>query len=71
MNQPERCAWLIEKLLAEKPSEYAGVKIPAAPEERKRLLRALMNVRPPAPPPRNSCGSRTNICRRRRASKAW
>ncbi|WP_462363451.1 protein-ADP-ribose hydrolase [Pyramidobacter porci] len=49
MNQPERCAWLIEKLLAEKPSEYAGVKIPAAPEERKRLLRALMNVRPPAP----------------------
>lgn len=49
MNQTERRLWLIERLLAEKPSEYADVKIPAAPEERKRLLRALMNVRPPAP----------------------
>ena len=49
MNQSERCAWLVEKLLAENPSGYADVKIPAAAAERKRLLRALMNVRPPAP----------------------
>lgn len=49
MNQSERCLRLIEKLLAEKPSQYADVKIPAVPEEQKRLLRALMNVRPPAP----------------------
>ena len=33
MNQSERCAWLVEKLLAENPSGYADVKIPAAAAE--------------------------------------
>ena len=48
MNQQERCLWLIKALLKEMP-QYRDTPIPALQEERWRLLRSLMNVRPPMP----------------------
>ncbi len=48
MNQDERCLWLIQALLAEMP-KYRDTPIPALPDHRWRLLRSLMNVRPPMP----------------------
>ena len=48
MRQEDRRAFLIQRLLAESP-RYDGVEMPAEPREQKRLLRALMNVRPPRP----------------------
>ncbi len=48
MNQDERRIYLIRALADENP-QYRGVKIPPEPTEQKRLLRALMNVRMPAP----------------------
>ena len=48
MEQEARRAFLIQRLLEESP-QYAGQKIPAGRLEQKRLLRALMNVRPPRP----------------------
>jgi O-acetyl-ADP-ribose deacetylase (regulator of RNase III) len=48
MTQSERIQYLIDTLLAENPRcKDAG--IPDAPDERWRLLRSLMNVRPAAP----------------------
>ena len=48
MTQDERRAFLIRRLMDERP-EYRGGAIPAGPAEQRRALRALMNVRPPAP----------------------
>jgi len=48
MNQQERCLWLIKALLKEMP-QYADTPIPALPDGRWRLLRSLINVRPPMP----------------------
>ena len=48
MNQQERCLWLIRALLDEM-REYRDTPIPALPDRRWRLLRSLMNVRPPMP----------------------
>ena len=48
MNQTEKCAQLIRLLQAEMP-EYANIPIPALPEERFRLFRSLVNLRPPVP----------------------
>lgn len=48
MTQEERSVWLIRELQKEMP-EYAGYEIPEDPEARFRLLRALFNVRMPAP----------------------
>lgn len=48
MNQQERCLWLIRALLDEMP-QYWDTPIPALPDQRWRLLRSLMNVRPPIP----------------------
>ena len=48
MNQDERCLWLIQALLAEMP-QYRDTPVPALPNQRRRLLRSLMNVRPPMP----------------------
>ncbi len=48
MNQDERCLWLIQALLDEMP-QYRYTPIPALPDQRWRLLRSLMNVRPPIP----------------------
>ena len=47
MTHEEQRVWLIRELLNEQP-EYRGYKIPAAEQEQKNLLRALMNVRMPA-----------------------
>lgn len=44
MNQTERRRFLIDALLDERP-EYRGARVPADGEERRLLLRALMNVR--------------------------
>ena len=47
-NQSERRLWLIEALLAER-EEYAQIAVPDNPQDQRALLRALFNVRPPAP----------------------
>lgn len=48
MAQSQRREYLIGYLLQERP-EYAGLLIPMGEEEQRRLLRSLMNLRPPAP----------------------
>ena len=48
MTQSERLDKLINWLLSER-EEYRSVAVPAATADKRRLLRALMNVRPPAP----------------------
>ena len=48
MTQEERRAYLINKLLNEQPA-YAKIEIPHSSGEQKTLLRALFNVRMPAP----------------------
>ena len=48
MNQSERRLYLIEALLAERP-DGAEIAVPADADAQQRLLRALMNVRPPEP----------------------
>ena len=45
---PERLDFLIRCLLKEK-DEYRGIGIPAGRREKQRLLRSLMNLRPPVP----------------------
>ena len=47
MTQSQRRSYLIEKLLQER-REYMRVSLPTE-EEQRRLLRGLMNLRPPAP----------------------
>ena len=47
MTQSQRRSYLIEKLLQER-REYMGVSLPTE-EKQRRLLRGLMNLRPPAP----------------------
>ncbi|MBD5161238.1 MAG: protein-ADP-ribose hydrolase [Oscillibacter sp.] len=46
MTQTERRIYLIKELLAEQPG-YRGMEIPEDAAEQRRLLRSLMNVRPP------------------------
>lgn len=48
MTQQERRLWLIDALLAEDP-RYRQIAVPQDPQEQKRLLRSLMNLRLPAP----------------------
>ncbi len=48
MTQQERLQWLI-KYLMEEDSEYDRIQIPESASEKKRLLRSLMNIRPPKP----------------------
>ncbi len=48
MTQQARRIFLIQKLLSEQP-RYRDLQIPSDEAEQKRLLRALMNVRPPRP----------------------
>ena len=47
MTQEERLKYLINYLLNEQP-EYSTINIPESVEEKKQLLRSLMNVRPPS-----------------------
>ena len=46
MNQSQRRQYLIQALLADRP-EYDGWGVPQDAGEQKRLLRGLLNVRPP------------------------
>lgn len=46
MTQMEKRIYLIKELLSELP-EYKDMEIPKGEEEQKRLLRSLMNIRPP------------------------
>lgn len=48
MTQSEKRRYLIRELLAELP-QTAKIEIPENKEEQKRLLRSLMNIRPPRP----------------------
>lgn len=48
MNHAERRRYLIEELLAER-SDAAGMEVPSGADEQWQLLRALFNMRPPAP----------------------
>ena len=48
MEQKQRREYLIKRLLSEDP-RYSGVRLPDGEDERKDLLRSLMNVRMPAP----------------------
>ena len=48
MTHSEKCLYLIKELLSELP-QYKNMKIPADEEGQKRLLRSLMNIRPPRP----------------------
>ena len=48
MTQKGKREFLIKKLLAEEP-RYKNLNIPSDEAEQKRLLRSLMNVRPPRP----------------------
>lgn len=48
MTQTERRIRLIGLLKAELP-EYRGIAVPDGPEDQKRFLRTLMNLRPPIP----------------------
>ena len=49
MEQAERRIYLLKALLAERPERYEGMTIPQEPSRQRRLLRALLNVRPPEP----------------------
>ena len=48
MTQQERRIYLIGELLKEQP-KYRDIEIPQNEQDQKRLLRSLMNVRPPMP----------------------
>ena len=49
MTQEERADFLINYLINERKSEYRGIKIPHIIEEKRKLLRGLVNVCPPDP----------------------
>ena len=49
MEQAERRIYLIKALLAERPERCEGMTIPRESSRQRRLLRALLNVRPPEP----------------------
>lgn len=46
MNQNERRKYLIELLLQEKP-RYEKMRVSTSPEEQRRMLRSLINIRMP------------------------
>lgn len=50
MTQEKRLRFLLQALLAERPGGQ-DIAIPRRPGDRRRLLRALMNTRPPDPIP--------------------
>lgn len=50
MTQEDRLLYLI-RFLTDENDELKSMEIPARTEDRKRLLRSLMNIRPPRPVP--------------------
>ena len=69
MTQDERRVWLIEALIAEGRGEYAGIDIPYDIDGQRTLLRALLNVRPPAPAPASFLAVQDAYLRARIAEK--
>lgn len=69
MNQTDRRTFLIKKLLDESP-QYGAVVIPHDAWEQKRLLRSLMNVRPPRPASREFLAAQDEYLREELAQKA-
>ncbi len=63
MTQDERRRFLLAALLRERTPSRAPALPPDADGQRL-LLRALLNLRPPAPVGQTFCGCRTRICRR-------
>lgn len=49
MTQSERRRWLIRALIDESPERFREIGIPQDEGDQRRLLRALLNVRPPVP----------------------
>ena len=49
MRQEERRRWLIQALMDQNPDYSQTFAIPQAEDEQRRLLRALLNLRPPMP----------------------
>ena len=47
-TQEQRIDFLLRYLLNEH-KEYQNTSVPANPSDKRRLLRSLMNIRPPAP----------------------
>lgn len=68
MTQSECRRFLIEALLAE-TADKENVDIPAQSEEQRRLLRALMNIRPAAPLPEEVLQVQDEYLRRETAAK--
>lgn len=69
MNQTNKRIFLIKKLLDESP-QYDAVTIPHDAWEQKRLLRALVNVRPPRPASREFLAAQDEYLREELAMKA-
>lgn len=69
MNQTNRRIFLIKKLLDESP-QYDTVIIPHDAWEQKRLLRSLVNVRPPRPASREFLAAQDEYLREELARKA-
>lgn len=49
MTQDERRRWLIQALIDEQAERYGEIEIPQDEGEQRRLLRALLNLRPAMP----------------------
>ena len=63
MTQAERRRYLIRSLMAER-AEYRGMALPQGEDEQRRLLRSLMNVRPPRPADREFLSVQDDYLRR-------
>ena len=68
MTRDEKVTRLIQLLKEENPG-YAVIQIPDGAEERRRLLRSLMNVRWPGEASPEYLGFRMSCCRKRRGRK--
>ena len=68
MTQNECRRFIIEALLAE-DSAHEAITIPAQSDDQRRLLRALMNVRPAAPLPDDVLQVQDEYLRREIAAK--
>lgn len=69
MNHKEKRLFLIQSLLREQP-QYQHIAIPQEAPEQKRLLRSLVNVRPPRPASREFLAVQDDYLREELAQKA-
>lgn len=68
MTQEERLNFLINYLLKER-EEYKNISLPAATEDKRRLFRSLMNVRPPVPAGKDYLNIQDEYLKERLAAK--